>query len=465
MSILSKVGDSFVNFASKLGYGAGNITQGAGYQFDYVSRNRLLIEAAYRSSWVIGQAIDVVAEDMTAEGIEITSTLTPEQLDQINTNARDLQIWDRLCDTVKWARLYGGCVAFLMIDGQNPSTPLRPESIRPGAFRGILPLDRWMLTPPDLTELVGDMGPAFGQPAWYNVIGHTQGGIPPMRIHHTRAIRIDGVDLPYFQRFSENGWGQSVVERIWDRLIAFDSTTAGAAQLVYKAHLRTIKIQGLRNVIANGGAALTGLLKNIDMIRLYQSNEGMTLLDGEDEFEAHQYSFSGLAEMMDKFSEQIAGATQIPLIRLLGQSPKGFSTGDTDVRNYYDRIKQDQERRLRTGVHRIYELLAYSLGIPLPQDWAFNFRPLWKMSDTERGALAQAITTAVQGAEESGLVSRAVALKELRQQSHLTGLWSNITDEDIADAELEPPPSEMVLQAHEMGQAALEDGNSGDDAE
>ncbi|MDI5448925.1 hypothetical protein MJL27_26670, partial [Salmonella enterica subsp. enterica serovar Anatum] len=42
---------------------------------------------------------------------------------------------------------------------------------------------------------------------------------------------------------TENEWGMSVVERIWDRLTAFDSATVGAAQLVYKAHLRTYKVE------------------------------------------------------------------------------------------------------------------------------------------------------------------------------------------------------------------------------
>jgi hypothetical protein len=37
----------------------------------------------------------------------------------------------------------------------------------------------------------------------------------------------------------------------------------------------------------------------------------------------------------------------------------------------------------------------------------------------------------------AGLISQQVALKEMRQQSELTGMWSNITDEDIAQANAE----------------------------
>lgn len=65
-------------------------------------------------------------------------------------------------------------------------------------------------------------------PRYYDTVADAQ-AMPNWRIHYSRVIRIDGVDLPYWQRIAENGWGQSVTERLWDRLVAFDSTTEGAA--------------------------------------------------------------------------------------------------------------------------------------------------------------------------------------------------------------------------------------------
>lgn len=175
------------------------------------------------------------------------------------------------------------------------------------------------------------------KPEFYDVVT-TATGIPAWRIHHSRLIRFDGVTLPFQQKMTENEWGMSVVERIWDRLTAFDSATVGAAQLVYKAHLRTYSVEKLRELIALGGPAYEALLKNIDLIRQFQSNEGMTLMDSRDKFETHQYSFSGLDDILSQFAEQISGAVGIPLVRLFGQSPKGFSTGDADLANYYDRV-------------------------------------------------------------------------------------------------------------------------------
>lgn len=435
-------GDSFRNLMTRtgVGQGNGNASTGSGYDFTPISRNRTELEFAYRSSWIVGQAVDTVAEDMTREGVEIHSDMKPEDIKRLEQEATRLGVWDKLCDTIKWARLYGGALGFLMIDGQDPATPLRLETVAKGQFRGILDLDRWSVQP-DLTNLVKEYGPDYGKPMFYTMI-QDAAGLQQMRIHHSRVIRIEAVDLPYWQRITENGWGQSVVERLWDRLVAFDSTTQGAAQLVYKAHLRTYKVKGLRDIIAAGGKAFEGLVKQIDMIRAYQSNEGLTLMDGEDEFEAHQYSFSGLSDMMLQFGQQISGALQIPLVRLFGQSPSGMnSTGESDLRTYYDGVKKEQERRLRTGIERVYRVMHLSVfGQPAPDGFALEFKPLWQMSDEQKAKIATDVTTAVVGAYDSQMVSRATALKELKQSAEVTGIWSNITAEEITEAENEPEP-------------------------
>ncbi len=240
---------------------------------------------------------------------------------------------------------------------------------------------------------------------------------------------------------TENEWGMSVVERIWDRLTAFDSATVGAAQLVYKAHLRTYSVEKLRELIALGGPAYEALLKNIDLIRQFQSNEGMTLMDSRDKFETHQYSFSGLDDILSQFAEQISGAVGIPLVRLFGQSPKGFSTGDADLANYYDRISSLQERRLRLPVRRILDIMHRSeLGKPLPDDFTFEFNPLWQMSDVDRSTVALNTTNAISTALGDGLMTLKAAMTDLRENSDVTGIGASITDEDIENAEDEAPP-------------------------
>ena len=253
--------DGFQNFAARLGLGAGSQQDQSTYGFDFLSRDRLKLEAMYRSSWIVGQVVDVVAEDMTREGINIRGLDDPKDAELIQAKLDELEIWNEITNVIKWGRLYGGAIAVMLVDGQNVSTPLNIDTVSKDQFKGLMVLDRWLVQP-TLQDLVTEYGPDFGMPKYYDVIADSL-GLSNQRIHYSRIIRFDGVDLPYWQRIAENLWGQSVIERLLDRLVAFDSTTTGIAQLVYKAHLRTYKVKGLRSIIAAGGKALDGLIKQM----------------------------------------------------------------------------------------------------------------------------------------------------------------------------------------------------------
>ncbi|KAF1026124.1 MAG: hypothetical protein GAK29_01525 [Acinetobacter bereziniae] len=440
MGLLKFTADSFQNFAARVGLGAGSQHDQSTYSANYLSRNRLLVESMYRSSWVVGQVVDVVADDMTREGINMRGLESPEDAEEINQELDRLQVWDKLNKTIKWSRLYGGAIAVMMIDGQNVSTPLNINTVAKDQFKGLIVLDRWMVVP-SLEDLVTEYGPYYGMPKYYDVITDSV-GLCNQKIHYSRVVRMDGVELPYWQAIAENLWGQSVIERLEDRLTIFDSATLGAGQLVYKAHLRTYKVKGLRGIIAKGGLVYDALVKQINMIRQWQSNEGMTLMDAEDTFETHQYSFTGLDNLLMQFGQQIAGATGIPLVRLFGQSPAGFSaTGESDLSNYYDNINQQQEGRMRTPLQTLLAVVSLSkLGKALPDSFKFDFASLWQIDEKVKADVANTVAQAVTTVEESGLISRKTALKELRQSSEVTGIFSHITDEEIEAADDDPPP-------------------------
>lgn len=455
--IQKRTADSFVNFGARLGFGAGSQQDGARYQMDFISRNPYNLEAAYRSNWLCGKVVDTFAQDMTRAGIEILSDeIAPDEIEKLHKSIERMRIWSELTDAVKWGRLYGGCVVVLLIDGQALNTPLRLDTVGKDQFKGIVALDRWQVSP-TMENLVTEFGPHLGKPKYYDVTPAAKALIGE-RVHYSRCIRIDGLDLPYRQSLAENGWGQSVLERLWDRVVAFDSTTAGAAQLVFKAHLRTLKIKGLRDIIALGGKAQEGLLKQIEMIRQFQSNEGMTLLDDTDTFETHSYTFAGLPDVLSQFGEQLSGAADIPLVRLFGQSPGGLnSTGESDLRTYYDKVAQEQDQKLRPGVGVIMELVHRSeFGKPLPDGFGFEFVPLWQLTEEQKANVLDKKTKAVCDAYNATLISWPVALKELRQAARITGVFSNITDEDITDAEnAPPPPGELDSIDPKTGEAKL----------
>jgi phage-related protein (TIGR01555 family) len=426
--------DGFQNLVLRVGEGS-TVMQG-GYVRSGLTRNYVALDAMYRGSWIVGQAVDAVAEDMTRAGISLMG-LEPEKAAEMQRKMTRMGLWNGITQNIKWGRLYGGSIGVIMIDGQDLQSPLRPKTIRKDQFSGIKIFDRWSASP-NLTYKVME-GMQMGLPEYYNI---TRLGLT---VHHTRCIRQIGIDLPWNEAEREEMWGCSIVERLYDRLLPFDTATTGAAQLLSRAHLRTVSIEGLRQILAQGGIAEENLIKMFALMRTLQSNEGITLLDKEDEFEAHSYTFSGIEGLITQFAQQISGATGIPLVRLLGQSPAGMnSTGESDMRMYYDNIAQQQESRLRYGLQRLLDVLHWSMYESAPEDdFDFSFNPLKQLDPKEKAETAERMTKAITEAYGEDLIDRPTAMMELQRVAEICGIFGNVSPEMILEAK------EMVKQAKE----------------
>lgn len=457
--------DGYDNFLNKVGLLSDNTLSAGTYDFNLITRNRILLEAAYRGSWIVGVCVDSVADDMTRAGINIATAAGNEFVNRMNKAIARKHIWPSFNFGIKWGRLYGGGLGVMQIAGQDPKTPLNIDTVGRGQFLGIVPYDRWLLNP--VLEDVIQSGPEMGLPQYYQIVTGLTSMEPSaetatgqVTVHHSRCIRFTGIDLPYFQAITEMMWGESILERLWDRLMAFDNATMSCASLIDRANLRTVGVAGLRQIIAAGGQAQEGLTKMFEMMRFLQVNEGLTLIDKDDTFATTAYSFAGLSDMMLQFGQQLAGASGIPLVRLFGQSPAGMSsTGEADIRMYYDNINAQQEAKLGNGVETVLKVLARSeTGEKPPDDLEFSFKPLWQMSDMDRSAVAKSNTETVIGGFEAGLVSKSGAMEELRALSGDTGIFSNITEEDIEEAEEEEdePPMPGLSGEGELPDGAVD---------
>src|ERR1035438_9296215 len=111
-----------------------------------------------------------------------------------------------------------------------------------------------------------------------------------------------------------------------------------------KSYLRYFKVDKYRDIIggAAGPQALKGLQEMIAHMRLFASNEGITVIDTKDDMvTAQATNFTGIADVLLQLGQQLSGTFQIPLVRLFGQSPAGMSaTGESDLKTYYDGIRK-----------------------------------------------------------------------------------------------------------------------------
>jgi hypothetical protein len=137
---------------------------------------------------------------------------------------------------------------------------------------------------------------------------------------------------------------------------------------------------------------------------------------------------------------------EIPAVRLFGQSPAGFNSGDSDLRSYFDSIKQNQVSDLGPGMETLYKVAYHSkFGVAPPKVWALEFEHLWQMTEDEKATVTKTTAESILEAYEKQVIDRATALRELKELSTTVGTFSQITEEAIAEAELDPPPTPEAL--------------------
>lgn len=422
--------DGFTNVASRLGMTNDNQMSASYYNSAHrlLTRNRILLENLYRSNWIVARGIDTIAEDMTKKKLEIQCpSQTPDKIQLFLNYMDSFSVFDRVNDGLRWGDLYGGAVALPILKSQQFSDPLDIDKVKKGDFCGIRVYDRWTVFPS--VELITDLGPMEGLPHHYDIMD-VEGMYIGQSIHWSRAYRFIGVELPHYQRIYERYWGGSVIERWYDRVCFFDSATHGGANLLLKAYLRVYKVDGYRDIMAAGGVAEDNFVKSMYYTRKFETAEGFTTIDKNDEFETFNWSFSGMDAAIHTFAEQLAGALQIPLVRLLGQPPSGFSaTGESDQQTYYDGISLRQEKKLRPFFIMLLPIMWKScFGEELPSDLTFKFPSLWEVSDKSKSEVANMDTDTVVKLFTSNCITQKEMKHMLKKLSPVTGRFEDVDD-------------------------------------
>jgi uncharacterized protein len=135
------------------------------------------------------------------------------------------------------------------------------------------------------------------------------------------------------------------------------------------------------------------------------------LIDSEEDFGRQQTPIAGLPEILEKFMFRVAAASDMPASMLFGQAPAGLNaTGESDIRFYYDHLKNQQDRHLRPALEKLLKMAFPVIGRE-PRRWELQFRSLWQLSDSEKAQthVAQA------NADKVYLDARVLSPDDVRQ--------------------------------------------------
>lgn len=378
----------------------------------------------YRESWLAMRIVDTPSEDMTRAWYRFSAPLPEGDLEQLRKIESRHSLRGELADAIRWARLYGGSIALMVIRGEENrlSEPLDLDFLLPDCFQGLLVLDRAQGIEPS-AELEEDLDdPDFGLPMFYTA---DLEGFGLVRIHHSRVLRFTGRELPRREAERENYWGASELEHIYEELMKRSAASANIARLIFQANITTLKMADFGEVLAMGTEEQKRGIRNAVLEEnRFRTSFGLQLLSAGDTLENHPYSFGGLSEIYEQFMLDMAGAAEIPAVKLFGRSPAGMNaTGESDLKNYYEYIARLQERHLRPALEKLIPVLALSAWGKLPEDTSFVFNPIAAESPMETAALSEKLSAPVLQAYLEGLLTREEARAELRSRGTPLGLW------------------------------------------
>jgi phage-related protein (TIGR01555 family) len=439
-----------------------NIMTGAGTSNDARSHNfhvlnRLTyqqIEASYRSSWLMRNAVDIPPYDMTRAWRDWQAD--DDQIEIIEAEERRLGLREKVRKALILGRLGGG--ALILGLGDDPSTPL-PTTIGTGALKYAHVLSRYRVT---LGQIIQDpASPWFGEPEFFQ-LASTNG--VPAKIHPSRVIPFRGLQVPDMGLgiIDDWYWGDPIAQSIQDAVNDAETATGGFASLISKARVGVLKVPQLMERWATDEHEQQ-FLKRLALANVGASTHQMMVIDGEEDWSQFEVTWAGMPDVIKIYLSVVAGATQIPATRLLGKAPDGMNaTGEGDERNYNTMVSGKQENELRPLLDRIDAVMLPSIGIADP-DVGYAFAPLSVLSEKEKADIAYTKAQAVQIYANTALVP-TIALEKgvqnmLSEDELLPGLDGALAElsEDERFPSLSAPDPNEVDPA--LGDPALDPAN------
>jgi phage-related protein (TIGR01555 family) len=463
--------DAFSNAAGRMGYGTPSVAEGVEYILNRWTYDYWLMITLFRNHWIPRKVVEIPAKDMVKAWPRLNCKLTPDQIANFDRTLKRTLTQKKIKRAITWARLFGGAGALMVIDGHENilNKPLNLDDINPDSYKGLIVFDRWSGITPVGNQAQDLESPlTFGLPEFYTV--HAQNGNEPLfDIHASRIIRFIGPDVPTPEHEANQYWGISVLELVMEEMRKRDNASWSILQLLFRAQIMTQVNPELAQMLSGAtasGAALTKFAQTYQAQNELLSNQSMLILGKDGKLESHQYTFGGIADVLDRFEIAVAASSipSIPYSKLFGKNSSGLdNSNDADERNYEEAIAQAQNDDLEPQLmQQLYPVICMSEFGDVPDDLDITWPSIRVLTEEDKSKLAKEGSEAILAPFNGGVTSQQLTLKELKQLGDKTEIFTNITDKMIDEADDKPqPPIEVEQGEARAGTAEFEESGKG----
>lgn len=435
--------DRLTNFVSGLGTAKDKSAQSV-FGINILSLAEL--NAMHRSDWLARKIVDIIPFDMTREWRDWQAD--DPQIELLEEAERVLGYRQKVAEAMQRARLHGGAGIYIGTADADVSQELRPDAIGKDGITYLHVLSKEEITTGEIIRDV--LSPFFGRPSYYELVGTGQS----VRIHPSRLIPFVGAPILDRMQSTQDAWGDSILQVVYDAVQNAASSQQHIASMLPEAKIDIIRVPQLsEHLSTEQGTRL--LTQRFTLMNQLKSTINAVLLEGDGEggetWEQKTISFSEFPELMKLFLQIAAGAADIPVTRLLGQSPAGMNaTGESDIRNYYDNIGARQELDLRPTLAPLDEaIIRHALG-SRPKEIHYKWASLWQLDEVQKAEVAAKKAAATQVYVNSGLIPLDALAKATVNQLVEDGTYPGL------EAAIDESPDDPGERAREAEEAAAE---------
>lgn len=424
--------DSWVNLIT--GVGTNHRKTAFEYEPDGRLTDRMLTDLV-RGDAFARRIVFALPQEALRQGITVKCGDAPVQ-SRIAERMKGLAVRGKLLRAWGWARQYGGAVIFVGADdGQKPDQPLAWDRIK--SIRFLTVVDRRYVLPH--TWVRDGLSPRFGQPELYRFSRTSAGGgTDTSVVHHSRLIRFDGALVDDETRNANQGWGDSELQHVMDKLRQFNAAYGAAGTLLQDSSQGVLKMQKLFALLA---ADKQGILKKrLELMELARSVGRSILVDADSEsYERVEAGvLGGVPPVLESFALLLAGAVPMPVSVLMGRAPAGLNaTGEMDMRSWYDSVQSERTNTLKPRAELLMRMILRAEDGPTagtePEQWSLEFPSLWQLSPAEEQDIrSKQAQTDVAYVGAGVLTAEEVATNRFRPEGYSTETSIDLEMRDAA---------------------------------
>lgn len=317
--------------------------------------------------WLISKACLMPAKDAIRNGYEITvndgTDVSIDVLDAIRKADTRFKLNKNLIEFVQMGRVFGIRIAMFKVAYDDPvkayALPFNIDGIKPNSYLGISQIDPIWITPQvDGRDVDDPSSIGFYEPTFWQVNG--------MRIHKSHLIIFKTEEVADILKPTYLYGGPSIPQKIYERVYAAERTANEAPMLALTKRTDVLTLDSTKALANQGKFDL-----KMQLWAYNRDNYGVKTVGLDEKMEQFDTSLTDLdAVIMSQF-QIVAAAANVPAVKLLGTSPKGFNaTGEFEESSYHEELESIQTHDLQPLIERHHMLLIKSEIAP-----QFNIQP------------------------------------------------------------------------------------------